>query len=99
VRGAIGILRGAQRFILLAEVVDDKGEASLKLHTKGYAAEALVAGDMMKVAVGIMKRHKDAAEAAMAAAQATPREVEIGNHLILPPQETAPPAFGSGTPQ
>lgn len=102
-REAGALLQRAGRFIVLADITDDKGESSLHLYTSGYSAEALVAGDLMKVAVGIMKKYRDGTEAAMAAAKANvesdirveERLIPPSTELILPLAETVPPAFGA----
>lgn len=96
-REAARILTKSPRFILLAEQPNPQGEPELKLYACGYPAEALIAKEMMTVAVNLMKRHKDAAEAAMEAARqatAQPTTIQPYAGLVLPPTEAAPPAFG-----
>lgn len=108
-RQASQILHSSKRFLLLAEAPVAEGqEPELKLFAYGYAAEALIAKELMTVAVNMMKRHKDAADAAMAEAQQAapaapapaepPPATEIPPYrgVILPPSEAAPPAFGDG---
>ena len=111
-RQASQILHNSKRFLLLAEQPGADGQGSeLKLFAYGYAAEALIAKELMTVAVNMMKRHKDAVDAAMAEAQQSapplsvvgepegpPPATEIPPYrgVILPPSEAAPPAFGDG---
>ena len=106
-RQASQILHSAKRFLLLAETPVAEGqESELKLFAYGYAAEALIAKELMTVAVNMMKRHKDAVDGAMVEARQSappasvpeepPAATEIPPYrgVILPPSEAAPPAFG-----
>ena len=108
VRDAMRVLNHSRRFIILAE---DENGVDMPLYCSGYPHESLVVNVLMKVAVGIMKQHKEEmaeragelglpveGEAPLQLPPATEeegREVEPYRGLTLPDGEDVPPAFGS----